>query len=81
MGAQRKRRSSTTEAGCVAIAAPVTCGAEIASAIDPEVVLHLRHNLRIREFVSGSDTNNALRKRLGSAETFLEFQLCLTRPD
>src|SRR5688572_11216354 len=61
--------------------APVACGAAIVSAIEPEVLLHLRHNLRIREFVSGCDTNNALRKRLGSAETFLEFQLCLTRTE
>lgn len=53
----------------------------IASAIDPEVLLHLRHNLRIGEFVSGLDIDRAPRKRLGSAETLLEFQLCLTGPE
>jgi hypothetical protein len=53
----------------------------IASAIDPEVLLHLRHNLRIGEFVSGLDIDSALRKHLGSAETLLQFQLCLTGPE
>jgi hypothetical protein len=54
------------------------------SAINPEVLLHSRHNLRIREFVSvvsGLDIDSALGKRLGSAETFLEFQLGLTGPE
>jgi hypothetical protein len=45
------------------------------SAIDPEMLLHSRHNLRIREFVSGLNINSALGKRLRSAETLLEFQL------
>ena len=43
-----------------AIGRRLRCGAAMASAIDPEVLLHLSHNLRIREFVSGCDIDNAL---------------------
>ena len=51
------------------------------SAINPEVLLHSRHNLRIRGFVSSLDIDSALGKRLGWAETLLEFQLGLTGPE
>lgn len=51
------------------------------SAIDSEVLLHSRHNLRICEFVCGLDIDSALGKRFGSAETLLEFQLGLTGPE
>jgi hypothetical protein len=51
------------------------------SAINPEVLLHSRYNLRIREFASGLDIDSALGKRLASAETLLEFQLGLTGPE
>lgn len=43
------------------------------------MLLHPRHNLPIREFVSGLDVERALGKHLGSAETLLEFQLGLAR--
>ena len=45
------------------------------------MLFHLRHYLRVGQSASGRDLNGALRKRLGSAETFLQFQLGLTRPD
>ena len=51
------------------------------SAIDPEVLLHSRHDLRLGQLVSGLDIDGALRKRLGSVETLLQFQLSLTRPE
>ena len=45
------------------------------------MLLHLRYNLRIGEFVSGLDFDSTLRQRLGAAETLLELQLGLTRPE
>jgi len=41
--------------------------AAIDSAIDEEVLLHSRHNLRIREFVSGLNIDGAVGQRFGSA--------------
>jgi len=52
----------------------------IVSAIDPVVLLHLRDDLRLGQFVCGLDFDNNLRQRLGAADTFLELQLRLTRP-
>ena len=51
------------------------------SAIDPVVLLHLRYDLRIGQLVRGLDSDNVLRQRLGAAETLLELQLGLTRPE
>jgi membrane peptidoglycan carboxypeptidase len=51
------------------------------SAIDPIVLLHLRDDLRIGQLVGGFDADNTLRERLGAAETLLELQLGLTRPE
>ena len=45
------------------------------------MLFHLRHDLRIGEFVTGLDIDGAPRRRLGSAETFLQLQLGLTRPE
>src|SRR5687768_2735516 len=53
----------------------------VASAIDPEVLLHLRNNLRIGEFVNGLDIDSALRKHPGPVDPLLEFQLCLPRSE
>jgi hypothetical protein len=50
----------------------------IDSAIDEEMLLHSRHNLRIREFVCGLNIDGAVGQRFGSAQTLPEFQLGLT---
>ena len=57
--------------------ADATSGAlfESGSFLNPEVLLHSRHNLGIREFVSGLNIDRALGERLGAGETLLEFQL------
>jgi hypothetical protein len=55
--------------------------AAIVSAIDPVVLLHLRYDLWISQFVRGFNFDNMLRQRLGAAETLLELQLGLTRPE
>ena len=41
--------------------------------IDPVVLLHLRHDLWISQFVRGLNFDNMLRQRLGAAETLLEL--------
>src|SRR5688572_1608092 len=46
-----------------------------------EVFLHLGHDLWFGEFVGGLDLDNGLRRRHGSTEPFLEFQLRLARPE
>jgi hypothetical protein len=51
------------------------------STIDPEVLLHLRYDLWISQFVRGLNFDNMLGQRLGAAETLLELQLGLTRPE
>src|SRR6185369_16797029 len=51
------------------------------SVIDPEVLLHLHDDLRIGELVRGLDAHSTLRQRLRSAQTLLELQLGLTRPE
>ena len=51
------------------------------SAIDPEVLLHFRDDLRISQLVRGLDSDNMLRQCLGAAETLLELQLGFTRPE
>ena len=43
--------------------------------------LDLRDDLRIGQFVRGLDSDNTLSQRLGAAETLLELQLGLTRPE
>ena len=52
-----------------------------ASAIDPVVLLHLRDDLRIGQLVRGLDSDKTVKQRLGSAETLLELQLGLPRPE
>ena len=52
-----------------------------ASAIDPVVLLYLGDDLRIGQFVRRLDSDNTVRQRLGAAETLLELQLGLTRPE
>ena len=50
-----------------------------ASMIDPEVLLHLRYDLWISQFVCGLNFDNILRQRLGGLETLsCSF---LTRPE
>ena len=46
-----------------------------------EVFLHPRHDLGIGEVVGGLDLDNGLRRRHGSAEPFLEFQLRRARSE
>jgi hypothetical protein len=43
--------------------------------------LDLRYDLRIGQLVRGLDSDNTLSQRLGAAETLLELQLGLTRPE
>src|SRR5688572_9243540 len=43
--------------------------------------LDLRYDLRIGQLVRGLDSDDTLSQRLGAAETFLELQLGLTRPE
>lgn len=52
-----------------------------ASGREPVVLLHLRDDLRIGQLVRGFDGHNALRQRLGAAQTLPELQLGLTRPE
>ena len=51
------------------------------SATDPIVFLDLRYDLRIGQLVRGLNFNDTLSQRLGAAETLLELQLGLTRPE
>jgi hypothetical protein len=50
-------------------------------AIDPEVLLHLRYDLRISLLVRRLNSDNSLRQCLGAAETLLELELGLTWPE
>ena len=45
------------------------------------MLLHLRDDLGIGQLVCGLDSDNTLRQCLGAAETLLELQLGLTRPE
>ena len=45
------------------------------------VLLHFCHDLRIGELVGGLNLLHTLKQRLGAAETLLELQLGLTRPE
>ena len=45
------------------------------------MLLHLRYDLRIGQLVRGLNSDNTLRQSLGMAETLLELQLGLTRPE
>src|ERR1051325_8383269 len=51
------------------------------SASDPVVFLHLRDNLRVRQFVRALDRYDALCRYLGAAETIPELQLGLAWPE
>ena len=43
--------------------------------------LDLRYDLRIGQLVRGLDSDDTLSQRLGAAQTLLELQLGLTRPE